>query len=238
MSVQNILKTALYILIFLNLFFISAIIAYQVTLRGEVVSVPDLAGKTFEEARSQLNAKKLTIAQSGIRLDERFDRGKIVFQDPPADKKIKLHQTIRVILSAGKEKVEVPRLIGRSFQMISSVLKDTGLKKGRNSHIYTNQYAAGRIIAQSPLPDESVAKGSRISLLVSEGAREQRYLMPDLIGRHAERVIAQLKDLGFRVSDLRESYYPGIESGIIIKQFPKQGYPVQKRNLITLEVSK
>ena len=73
----------------------------------------------------------------------------------------------------------------------------------------------------------------------TEGEKEEKYVMPDLIGKHADRVTAYLKKKGFRVSDLRESFYPGIESGIIINQlFPKPGYPVQKRTLITLEVSK
>jgi len=239
MPIRKILNIAIYVLVFLNLFFITAIIAYQVTLHGEMSTVPDLEGKTFEEGRAELKTKKLIIIHIGFRLHDRYEKGIIIYQDPAPGKKIKLHQEVKVILSAEKEKVVVPRLRGRSFQLISSTLNETGLKKGRGSHVYTRRYSAGRIIGQSPIPGEKVPKGTRISFLVSEGEKERKYLMPDLIGKHADRVIAQLKNLGYRVSDLRESFYPGIESGIIINQlFPKPGYPVQKRTLITLEVSK
>jgi len=238
MPIRKILNISLYVLVFLNLFFLSAIAAYQITFHGEMVSVPDLEGMSFEDGRVELEENKLVIIHSGIRLHDRYDKGIIIFQDPPPGKKIKLRENVNVILSAGKEKVIVPRMRGRSFQLASSPLQKAGLKKGRDSHIYNRRYSAGRIIAQNPLPEETVPKGTRISFLVSEGEKEKKYLMPDLIGKHAGRVIAQLKNMGFRVSDLRESYYPGIESGIIIKQFPKPGYPVQKRNLITLEVSK
>ena len=62
--------------------------------------------------------------------------------------------------------------------------------------------------------------------------------MPDLIERKASPVLARLKALDFQISEVHYSYYPGLEPGIIIKQFPVQGTRIQKRNQITLEVSK
>ena len=93
-------------------------------------------------------------------------------------------------------------------------------------------------MSHNPSPEAEAARDTRINLLVSQGGLEKKYLMPDLIGKHSSFLIARLKDLDFRVGDVRYAFYPGIDAGIIIKQFPPQGYPVQKRNLITLEVSK
>jgi beta-lactam-binding protein with PASTA domain len=62
--------------------------------------------------------------------------------------------------------------------------------------------------------------------------------MPDLIGKNAAKVMDQLKALDFKIGDFRHTYYPGLGKGIIIKQFPPDGYRIQKRNLITLEVSR
>lgn len=62
--------------------------------------------------------------------------------------------------------------------------------------------------------------------------------MPDLLGKRADFVRAKLKEMEFNVGDVRYAYYPRLESGIVIKQFPRHGYLIQKRNLITLEVSK
>ncbi|MGC8746939.1 MAG: PASTA domain-containing protein [Candidatus Saccharicenans sp.] len=44
--------------------------------------------------------------------------------------------------------------------------------------------------------------------------------------------------MGFKVEDIRYVYYPGLEKGIIVKQNPPSGYPIQKRNPISLEVSR
>jgi len=228
----------LFILIFLNLFFLSAILSYQFTMKGEMTTVPDLEGKTFDQAKEELFQKKLSIAQSGLQVHEKWERGKIIFQDPQAGSKIKLNKVVKVILSTGKQKVLVPKLIGKSFQTINQTLQESGLRKGKISHVHTPKYAAGKIMAQFPQQGQEVGRDTYISFLVSQGEIEKKYLMPDLIGKRAETVVAKLKEMDFRVGDIRYVLYPGLESGIIIKQFPTQGFRIQKRNLITLEVSK
>lgn len=228
----------LFILIFLNLFFLSAILSYQFTMKGEMTTVPDLEGKTFDQAKEELFQKKLSIAQSGLQVHEKWERGKIIFQDPQAGSKIKLNKVVKVILSTGKQKVLVPKLIGKSFQTINQSLQESGLRKGKTSHVHTPKYAAGKIMAQFPQQGQEVGRDTYISFLVSQGEIEKKYLMPDLIGKRAETVVAKLKEMDFRVGDIRYVLYPGLESGIIIKQFPTQGFRIQKRNLITLEVSK
>jgi beta-lactam-binding protein with PASTA domain len=73
---------------------------------------------------------------------------------------------------------------------------------------------------------------------VSQGEREKKFLMPDLIGKRASVVIEKLKELEFNIGHIRYSYYPGLDSGIIINQYPEPGSRIQRRNLITMEVSK
>lgn len=238
MSTKKILNFALWTLAFLNLFFISAILSFQFTLRGEMVTLPNLVGETLEEAKAELEEKKIHIIQSGVRLHQRYERGKIIFQDPPANTKVKINTETRVVLSAGKEKVIVPQLLGKNLQNIRPILDKAGLREGKISHVHTPKYAAGKIIGQYPLPDEEVGRDTPVSLLVSQGQHEIRYLMPDLIGRRATSSIDQLEGMDFNVSDIRYRFYRGLEAGIIINQFPSPGSKIQKRNRITLEVSK
>jgi beta-lactam-binding protein with PASTA domain len=212
---KKIFKSALFALILLNLFFLSALLSFHITLKSEMVSIPDLKGKSLEEAENELTKRKLFIVQGGIQLHDQYEQGLIVSQDPPPNSRIKIFKEVKVTLSAGKEKVTVPRIIGRNIQQINQTLHDSGLRKGKISHIHTPKYAAGK-----------------------QGEREKKYLMPDLLGKQIDSVLKQLRELDFRVEHVRHSYYPGLESGIIIKQFPPQGYRIQKRNLITLEVSK
>ena len=238
MSAKKIFNYALFVLLLLNLFFISAILSFQITLKGEMVTLPSLIGKDLEEAKADLEKKKIHLVQSGVRLHQRYERGKIIFQDPPANTKVKINTEARVVLSAGKEKVIVPQLLGKNLQTIRPILEEAGLREGKISHVHTPKYAAGKIIGQYPLPDEEVGRDTPVSLLVSQGQHEVRYLMPDLIGKRAASSISQLEGMDFNVSDIRYRYYRGLDSGIIINQFPAPGSKIQKRNRITLEVSK
>jgi len=238
MTLHKIYKYTVYSISALILLLLSAIISYQVTLKGEMVSIPDLTGKTTEEAREILLTKKLSLINSGMELHERIEKGRIINQDPLPGSRIKINKMVKVVLSAGREIVVMPRFIGRSLQAVSQQLPEMGLRKGRISHVHTPALAAGKIIAQSPQPNEEVARGSRISFLVSQGDREKKYLMPDLIGKRASEAIRKLKEMDFVVGHIRYSYYPGQDAGIILNQYPKPGSRIQNRNLITMEVSK
>jgi eukaryotic-like serine/threonine-protein kinase len=238
MSKIRLANVPVYALIFGHLFFASAIIFSQIILRGETVSVPDLTGKTIPEAKALLTKKDLLVVQRGTDYSDEWDRGRIIRQDPVSGSKIRVMKTISVVTSTGSRDVQVPALEGKALEAALPVLKEAGLYKGTVSQIHTPRAAAGRILAQNPQVQEMVGRGSAVGLLVSQGDWEDRYVMPDLIGKRADSVIARLKDLDFKIGDIRYSYYPGLGKGIIIKQFPLDGYKVQKRNLITLEVSR
>lgn len=232
------IKRSVFVLSLLILFFLSALISYQVTKYGEMVTLPDLSGKTLEEARMELNKIRLQVVQSGIQLHDRYELGQIIAQEPEAETKSRLNQIVKVLVSAGKEKVTVPGLTGRTLELILPTLEEARLSKGKVSHVHTSKYAAGKIISQFPPPKYEVGVNTRVNLLVSQGEAEKKYLMPDLLGKRAAIVIAKLKEMDFRVGDVRRTYYPGLEPGIIINQSPKQGGRIQKRNIIALEVSK
>ncbi len=238
MPSKKIFNFILYLLLVLIVFFSAAVLSSQIILKGETVAVPDLTGKTLDQAMRELTGKKLSIAFRGFRPDDRRERGKIIFQDPSPGSRIRVNKFIRVMLSGGSEKVLVPKLQGVSLESSVEILKELGLVRGQVSQVHTPLFAAGKIIAQQPQASEEVARNTPVGLLVSQGEWEEKFLMPDLIGKQARFVMARLKEMEFKIADVRYTYYPGLDPGIIIKQSPPPGYRIQKRNLITLEVSK
>ncbi len=238
MAKKNIANIPFYILTFGILFFLSAVIFSQIILKGETVSVPDLTGKGLAEGKGLLEKKDLSLSQRGSEFNDQWPKGRIVRQVPAAGSKIRVTKVIQVFISSGSEKVAVPALEGRSLEAALPLLKDSGLFKGKLTQIHTPRFPAGKILAQRPQAEEAAERNSAIGLLVSQGDREERYVMPDLIGKNAATVIDQLKAMDFMIGDIRSTYYPGLGKGIIIKQSPPNGYKIQKRNLITLEVSR
>jgi eukaryotic-like serine/threonine-protein kinase len=239
MPAQKIISLCQFGLAVLIVFLMSAVVFSRVIQQGEIVSVPDVSGKTLEEAGRDLSRKQLSLQEKGIEFNDRYERGQIISQEPPAGSKIRINHPVRVTVSGGSELVDIPALVGRSLEAASKLLGESGLQRGLISQIHTAQYAAGRIIAQTPAPGgQKIKRTTPINFLVSQGESEPRYLMPDLIGRKAGSSLPRLRELGFRIADVRYAYYPGLDAGFIIKQSPPPGYGISKRSLIALEVSR
>jgi len=227
-----------YALLYLVLFFASADVFSQLILRGELITLPDLSGKSVEEARALLAPKKIVISIKETRFDSRLEKGRIMAQDPARGSRIKPRRTIAVVVSQGSEQIEIPKLEGRSLEMAARILKTAGLRRGRVSQIHTPRASAGRILAQDPPPGMFAGRDSAVDFLVSRGEAEERYIMPDLIAKKADAVLRRLKALGFTKIDKSEVWYPDLGYGIIIKQNPEAGSLILKRNQIHFEVSR
>lgn len=238
MAKKLLYNLALSSLLFLILFFLSAVIFSQVLLKSEAVTVPDLTGKTVAQARAELAKKDLSVAQNGTELSDRWERGLIVRQDPAAGSRIRVTKVVRVVTSSGSEKVTVPDLAGKSLDEALTMLQAVGLLKGNLTQVHTPRLPAGRVLAQKPGPGSVVERNLPVGLLLSQGDVDDRFIMPDLIGRRADGVIGRLNALGFKVADIRYVYYPGAPAGLVVKQDPTNGFRVQKRNRISLEVSR
>jgi len=227
-----------YVLLYVVLFFAAANVFSQLILRAELVNVPDLSGRSLEEARALLASKKIIVSIQEFRFDGRVERSRIVSQDPAKGSRIKPRRTVKVIVSRGNEQIGVPSVISRSLETAVQLLKTAGLRRGRISQIHTSRAAAGRILAQDPPPGNIADRTSMVDFLVSRGAAEDRYIMPDLIAKNAGAVIRRLKDLEFLKYEVSYVYYPDTGPGIVLKQSPIAGSLILKRNQINLEVSR
>lgn len=238
MAKRFLFNAALGTLLFLILFFLSAVIFSQVLLKSEVVSVPDLTGKPVAQARSELQKKDLTLVQKGTESNDRLDKGLIVRQDPAPGSRIRVTRVVQVFTSSGSGTAAVPDLTGKTLDEALTLLQGAGLTKGRLTQVHTPSRPAGRIMDQRPDPGTVVERGFPVGLLLSQGDIDDRYIMPDLINRRADAVIGRLEAWGFKVADIRYAYYPDATAGLILKQDPLSGFCIQKRNRISIEVSR
>jgi beta-lactam-binding protein with PASTA domain len=238
MAKRLLFKAALSSLLFLILFFLSAIIFSQVLLKSEIVTIPDLVGKTVTQARADLAKKDLALALQGTESSDHIENGLIARQEPAAGSRIRTTTPVQVVTSSGSGVVMVPDLAGKPLDEALTLLQAAGLTRGKMTQVHTPRYPAGRILAQKPEPGAVVERTFPVGLLLSQGDLDAPYIMPDFIGRRAEGVIGRLNAWGFKVADIRYVYYPGATAGLIVKQDPPNGFRIQKRNRISFEVSR
>jgi beta-lactam-binding protein with PASTA domain len=91
----------------------------------------------------------------------------------------------------------------------------------------------GLVVGSDPSPESVLPHGSPVNLLVSSGAGEESFVMPELVGREIGGVRRQLESLGFRVAAP-----PGTPSiGTVVAQRPVAGSRITRATEILLQAT-
>ena len=213
-----------------------AAIGMRVALRTREVQVPALGGKTVNEATALLTEAGLNLkVEEARRLDPKVPAGQIMAQEPKAGGSTRRERSVKVWVSAGPRSMVVPALNGESERTARLRLQQEGLELGAVAEIRSADYPAGTVVAQFPAPK---ASGAQVALLVNQGERGARYVMPDLIGINGERAAEMLRSKGFRATVVGDHPYPGIAAGIVLRQSPQAGFQIAPGEPISLEVSR
>lgn len=212
---------------------------FRRSIVGRSVTVPDLTGKTPDQAlRAALDAGLQIEEQQGrARNDDKIPRGKVLLQQPEAGSLAKPSQAIRVVLSLGPRELRVPDLTGLAPRAAALKLARESLELGPVSW-YRDPAAPPGILAQDPEADVAGARGEAVRVLMTRGAADVRILMPDFVGKDAQAVKARLEKFGFRVGSARFEAYEGVAPDTVLKQFPPAGYPLSNREVVSLTVSR
>jgi serine/threonine-protein kinase len=210
--------------------------AMRVALRTREVTIPDLTGKTVNQATSVLSGVGLNLkVDESRRTDPKIEAGRIAFQEPSPNIVARRDRSVKVWLSAGPRVTTVPTLVGETERTAQLRLQQDGLSLATLSEIRSNDYPVGAVIAQEPGPN---SHGNRVALLVNRAQRGASYVMPDLIGVNGDRAADILRARGFRVAVVGENPYPGIPAGVVLRQNPQAGFQVGPGEPISLEVSR
>jgi eukaryotic-like serine/threonine-protein kinase len=208
----------------------------RVALKTREVVVPQLAGKTVNEASALLADAGLNLrVEEARRVDPKVKTGQILAQEPQAGVSTRRERSVKVWVSAGPRASVIPALVGESERTAFIRLQQEAIQTAAVSEIRASEYPAGTIVAQSPAPK---TRATELSLLVNRGEGGTTYLMPDLIGVNGERAADLLRSRGFRVAVVGDHPYPGVPSGIVLRQNPQAGFQIAPGEPISLEVSR
>ena len=210
----------------------------RLAIRGSEVTVPNLAGKTPQEATLQLSALELRLKVDGRRFDDQTPSGRIISQVPSLESRLKKNRTVRTIISLGAKRVQVPDLRGESLRVGQIVLLKRGLSLGMTATVNSERIEKDRIIAQDPASQAQLAASPIVNLLISSGKKNREYLMPDLAGQNIEEVSKVLQSSGINLGKLNYQATPGLTRGTILKQIPVAGQKLVEGSAIDLEISK
>jgi serine/threonine-protein kinase len=221
-------------LLFTYLLFAAA--AMRVALKTREATVPQLTGKSVSEASAILAEAGLHLkVEEGRRVDPTVPAGQIIAQEPQPGATTKRERSVKAWVSSGPRATIVPALTGESQRTTQLRLQQDGIQLAGVSEIRSAEYQADAVVAQTP---PAMSNAARVAVLVNRGERGATYVMPDLIGVNGDRAADVLRVRAFRVAVVGEQPYPGLPSGIVLRQSPQAGFQIAPGEPISLEVSR
>lgn len=225
-------------LVLVGLFVLTAYSSFSFWVRRGATAVPELVGRSEEDARALLVEHGLTMRLADFaRFSPDVAAGHVYETRPPAGSLVKRGAEIETVLSRGEQRVFVPDLGGKSPAAARLTLDAEGLTEGANLEVFSRRGASGTVVGQDPPPGVEVLAGAAVTTLVARAEADAAWVMPDLVSRRYEPVRASLEAHGFRFGNVAVEPYEGALPGTILRQVPPPGHPLRREDAISLVVS-
>jgi serine/threonine-protein kinase len=219
------------------IFVASFYFAMRVEMSSTEVRVPDLAGKTVEEASAQVEPLGLVLQVAEHRNDPAVPSGHILEQSPLAGGSVRRGRKVKLIVSLGDKVLEVPNLVGQASRAVAIELRQLGFTPGYEVRIPSTEAPVGTVLAQVPPSGTPAVPNARVHRLVSDGPERALWVMPDLSGLSRTQAEGWARRNGFRVTS-RSVTIGRRPSGSVIGQLPLAGHPVRTNDIVELTVAR
>ena len=189
-----------------------------------MVAVPDLVGKTEDEAAALLEEEKLGKQMMGEE-NSTQEKGRISSQDIPAGTKVEQYTTIKYYISKGQQEITIPDLTDQTGVDAQQTLEDLGLTVTVQKEYSEADDSGwpltepGYVMAVSPEAGTSMTAGGAVTLTVSRGLDHgDSAEIPDVVGMTKNDAITALgKWTDIQITEQQSTEVP---AGQVISQDP------------------
>ena len=203
----------------------------------KTVVVPNLIGKEIVYSLQLLSNLGLNTKVRGTEYSATIPANHVISQSPSAGSQIKIDRDVKVIISAGTQKVILPSLTGLSLQQARIIIEENGLTLGHVTRTWHDVLQKGGIFAQAPRQGTQVFRGTAVNLLISSGRFPQYYMMTDLRRLPLDEAVLRLEALALSPGGIRTLRAANTPMNTVIGQNPASGQPVEAGSAIDLEVN-
>lgn len=202
--------------------------------------VPNMINQTIEQAQTLADENSVTIQIVDKQNSDVVPRDLVMSQTPDSGNEVNVGTVMELVISAGKEQVYVPDVVGMMQEEAEAILEENGLTyelTETDSNLIT-----GTVGAQSMEADTQTDRGTCIALTISNGYipdidESMEAEIPDLIGmtfREAQELLYENKLFMARTG---AEYSSTVSKGCIISQNIEAGAIGHQGDVIGVIVS-
>ena len=202
------------------------------------VQIPNLVGKTEDEAKAELAKLKLEYVKISEDYNKDYETGKIYEQTPSYSEgyKIKQKNKVSVKVSKGTETTIVPKVIGDTYDDAVKKLEDAKLKAEKVEEV-NKDIKEGIVISQETEANSTANAGDVVKIHVSIGSGIPQVVVPGVVGKNENEAKSALEAKNLKVNIEHEEDSTK-NNGEVLRQSIKAGENIDEGTEITITVNK
>lgn len=206
--------------------------------RTKDVAIPNLVGKTVDEAKKLVQDSKLVYSEGEAEYSADVEAGKIISQNPKYTQNgtVKEKSEIKVIVSLGTEKTKVPKFVGTTKEEAEKSAKDAKLKLEFVEET-SKTIESGYITKQETDEGTEVNAGDTVKVYISIGTGIKQVVVTSVLQKDVETAKKSLEEKGL-VVEIEYTEDKTKDNGVVLNQSIKSGETVDEGSTITLTVNK
>jgi serine/threonine protein kinase/beta-lactam-binding protein with PASTA domain len=201
-----------------------------ISLGPERHKVPDVRGKTLDDAQQALDGARLGYGEAVQRFNEKIPKGRVVSTDPATGTLLRRNTAVDVRVSKGPRPIKIPDYTGKPADPATKALEKLGFEVDA-TEVNSDTVDKGRIVSQDP-DTGTGQKGDAISLVVSKGPAMVE--VPNVIGMGLEAATQRLEGAGFKVSVRHAALYVGVH--FVVTSDPSRGTKAAKGSTVVVSI--
>jgi beta-lactam-binding protein with PASTA domain/predicted Ser/Thr protein kinase len=196
--------------------------------------VPDLTKQARSAARKKLTELGFNVAEEQTTSDT-VKQNRVISTRPDIGRELQKGTTVTIVVSSGKERVIVPKVVDVKEDEARSTLEGLGFTVVTKEQESTDK-DAGMVLAQSPVADGKLAKGGTVTITVAK--EPEPVDVPDVTGQGPNAATKALEKAGFAVTQSLTPVPTGdkTENGRVVGQDPASGGQAKKGSSVTISV--
>lgn len=196
----------------------------------DMKTVPEVTGKSQDEAQRSLTDAGLAVGAVTDAYSEDVPQGQVISQSVAAGTSLAHDSAVDIVLSKGREPLTVPTLSGLSASAAKSAIEDLGLVAAP-TEAYSDTVAEGQVISQQTREGSTLHRGDSVAYTVSKGP--EKVTIPDVVGLQREEARSLLEGAGFTV---KEEAILGGFFGTVRSSDPAAGTMTKKGSTVTITI--
>ncbi|MPZ62449.1 MAG: Stk1 family PASTA domain-containing Ser/Thr kinase [Propionibacteriales bacterium] len=198
----------------------------------ERYDMPDVTEMTEDDARDELEGRNLALGEVTEAFHERIEEGLVISASEEVDARLRRDTEIDLVVSKGREPIDVPDVVGKSMAKAPSILRGEGLLPEVVERTFHDSVPKGHVISQDPT-DGTLFRNDRVELVVSKGP--DLVEVPGVFGQHVDVATAELEAEGFDVATAEASTVFGLN--LVTSQDPEGGSMAPRGSTVTIYIS-